>query len=99
MFYSVFVGVGGIGDAGVQVKLLFLHEIPYFTAFWGGAGTASGRPRDDLGATSGRPRGGLGATSKRPRWGLGKTAIFARDTVFYDVLVASKTRFGDTPPI
>ena len=95
VFYSVFVGVGGIGDAGVQVKLLFLHEMPYFTAFW----VAPWRPRDGLGATSGRPRGDLGAASGRPRWGLGKTAIFARDTVFYDVLVASKTRFGDTPPI
>ena len=52
VFYSVFVGVGGIGDAGVQVKLLFLHEMPYFTAFWGGAGTTSGRPRDGLGMAS-----------------------------------------------
>ena len=44
-----------------------------------------------------RPWGDLEMASKWPRWGLGKTAIFVRETVFYDVLVASKTRFGDTP--
>ena len=37
-----FVGVGGIGEAGVQVKLLFLHEIPCFTAFlWGSAASGT----------------------------------------------------------
>ena len=51
--------VGGIGFAGVQVRLQLLHETLYFTMFWGDVGAASGRPRGDLGAASGRPRDGL----------------------------------------
>ena len=37
-----------------------------------------------------------------PGWllqGLGKNAGFAQNNIFYSVFVASKTWFGDTPPI
>ena len=74
--------------AGVQVKTPILHRMLYFTMFWGGLGMAPGRLPDD--------------SRMAPGWlprGLGKNAGFAQNVVFYSVFVASKTWFGDTPPL